>query len=74
MSQERADELQIQRPAKVAKLDALSLRDLLVDEPPAIEVNNSGSPRYCAGHGGLCALGSLEGLESPLFAFYVLAV
>ena len=41
MSQERADELQIQRPAKVAKLDALSLHDLLVDEPPAIEVNNS---------------------------------
>ena len=41
MSQERADELQIQRPAKVAKLDALSLHDLLVDEPPPIEVNNS---------------------------------
>ena len=31
----------LKRPAKVAKLDALSLHDLLVDEPPAIEVNNS---------------------------------
>ena len=42
MSVEKAEELQAQRSSKQPKMEGLALHSLLLDEPPALEVSNSG--------------------------------
>eukprot|EP00435_Cladocopium_sp_Y103_P018778 s4100_g4.t1 len=41
-SQQKSEDLQSQRSSKQPKLEGLSLHSLLLDEPPALEVSNSG--------------------------------
>lgn len=41
LSQQRIEEIQMSRPAKVAKVAPTSLRELLWDDPPSIEVSNN---------------------------------
>eukprot|EP00435_Cladocopium_sp_Y103_P054235 s1168_g17.t1 len=42
MSVEKSEDLQAQRSSKQPKLEGLALHSLLLDEPPALEVSNSG--------------------------------
>ena len=42
LSVSKSEEIQVQRQAKQPKIEGLSLHALLIDEPPALEVSNSG--------------------------------
>ena len=42
LSQSKNEEIKSQRVSKLPKIEGMSLHDLLVDEPPSVEVTNSG--------------------------------
>ena len=41
MTQEKAEEIMVQRPSKQARLEALSWSSILLDDPPTLEVGNA---------------------------------
>ena len=60
MSVEKPEDLQSQRSSKQPKIEGLALHSLLLDEPPALEVSNSGM--------GLNAIRSLMDLHNVAIA------
>ena len=74
----KSEEVQSQRQAKMPRIETAGLHQLLVDEPPAIEVTNNGMGingvrnilavhDFAVAMAGGAHLGLLEGLQCQIF-------